>query len=148
MGHRGYIPDRGYLQTKPLKRADRGIPSRARTIDPYLNPLQAHILSLAPRLLRHYLGGKGSALSRPLESNSTTTGPGNNLTIGIGDSNNRIIKRGLNMSHSRDYGTADLFLLTCLFLYFSHYKLAPEVHPDIIGGFYFIHLFRGFSRNS
>jgi len=111
MGHRGYIPDRGYLQTKPLKSPDRGIPSRARTINPYLNPLQAHILGFVPRLLRHYLGGEGSALSRPLESDSATAGPGNNLTIGIGDSNNRIIKCGLNMSHSRDYGTADLFLL-------------------------------------
>ena len=58
MGHRGYIPDSGYLQTKPLKRPHRGIPSRARTIYPDLNPLQAHILSFTSGLLRYYLGGE------------------------------------------------------------------------------------------
>jgi len=55
------------------------------------------------------LRSKGGGFTRTTEALTTTSGPGQCITLTIGNCHNGVIKRSVNMRHTFRNGTIDLF---------------------------------------
>ena len=98
MGLGGDIGDRAHLEAGGLERADRGLTSRAGALDEHVDLLDAVLLRLAGRVLGGELGGEGRRLTRALEADVTRGRPGEDGTGGVGDRDDGVVERALDVS--------------------------------------------------
>src|SRR5207247_8415491 len=75
-------------------------PAGAGALDVYVHTLEPVLQGAAGRLLCRHLGGERRALLRPLEADGAGAGPGDHLALRIGDRDNRVVERGLDVNHT------------------------------------------------
>jgi len=87
------------FQPRGLKGSQCGFPSCPRTFHINIDGSHAVFHCFLSCILRSHLGCKGSALSGPFEALGAGTGPGDHISFWVGDRDNGVIKRCLNMSN-------------------------------------------------
>src|SRR5690606_4771967 len=99
---RGDVVDRSDLEASGLKRADRGLATGSRSLDENVDLLDAVLLRLARSRLGRELCGKGGRLARSLEADSARRGPADYRTGGVGDRDDGVVERRLDVGLAHD----------------------------------------------
>ena len=97
MGNGRNIFNHGYFQSGSLQCTDCSFTAGAGTLYHNLNGLQAMLHGSLRRCLCSHLSRIGSILSGTAESKAACAGPGKSISGSVRQSNNRIVKRGLDM---------------------------------------------------
>src|SRR5215469_8270904 len=95
--NRGDVLDRADLQAGRLERPDGGLPARARTLHEHVNLAHAVLHGPAGGGLSGHLRGERRGLARALESDLPGRRPGNDAAAGVGDRDNGVVERALDM---------------------------------------------------
>ena len=95
--NRSNILDHVNFQTSCLQCADCSLTAGARALNINFNCLQAMLHSSLGSSLSCGLSSKRSALSGTAEAQTTSAGPGEGVTVGIGNGDNCVVKGGLDM---------------------------------------------------
>ena len=91
------ILDKMDLEASRLKGSESRFSSRPRSFDINIDGSKAMLHRLFGGILRSHLGSKGSALSRSLEALGTGTGPCNHISFFIGNGDDGVVERSLNV---------------------------------------------------
>ncbi|MPN00836.1 hypothetical protein SDC9_148034 [bioreactor metagenome] len=103
MRGRGDIRDGAHLEPDRTERTNRGLTSRAGTLDENINTLHA-VLHRAPTGgLGSHLSGERRRLARALEAHGARAGPRDDRTIGVGDGDDGVVERALDVGLSGDH---------------------------------------------
>ena len=94
---RGDVRDRADLQAGGLQGTDRGLAARAGALDEHVDLLHAVLLRAAGRRLGGELRGERGRLARPLEADATRGRPRDDGAGRVGDGNNRVVERRLDV---------------------------------------------------
>src|SRR5450830_710335 len=94
---RGHVLDRADLEAGGLERTDRGLPARARALDEDVDLLHAVLLRTTRGSLSSELGGERRRLARALEADLARRGPGDHGTRGVGDGDDGVVERALDV---------------------------------------------------
>ncbi len=97
MGHRGHVANPGDLHAHVLQGANRGITARAGAGDDHVELADPVLAGSAGRLFGGHLGGVRSRLAGALESDCTTRGPHDGIAALIGDGDEGVVERRLDM---------------------------------------------------
>jgi hypothetical protein len=100
MGDRGDISNEVDFQADSLQGTNGCFPSSSGTLDTHLDLPHTLIHSLFGRSFRGHLGCKRRAFPGALKPMRARTGPADHVPYGIGDGDNRIIERGLDVRHA------------------------------------------------
>src|SRR5690606_7409558 len=98
VGHGGYVLDAGHFDAGVLDGADRGLAARAGALDLDLDAAHAVFHGGAGRLLGRHLGGEGRRLAGAVETDVASGRPGQDVAAGVGDGDDRVVERGLDVS--------------------------------------------------
>src|SRR5699024_9469530 len=98
VGNRGDIADHGDLQAGSLQGTDRALTSGTGALDIALNGLHAMLHRGLGSNFGSALRGRRSALTRAAEVQRTSACPGNGVALGIGNGDDGVVERALNMS--------------------------------------------------
>src|SRR5690625_3062316 len=104
---RGYVRDRADLKAGGLERTDRGFAARAGALNENVDLLHSVFLGATRGRLSSHLRGERGGLPGALKANLARRSPGNYPTGGIGDGNNGVVKRALDVSMT----VRDIFLI-------------------------------------
>ena len=117
-----YIGDVAYSQTTGIQRSNCRLAPGSGSINFYIQVSQTIVLDRGlTGLFGGYLGGEGSAFPGASETGTSGSRPTERVALAIGNSDDRIIKRGMNMRNAiDDGGTRFLF---CRFLCWLCHKL-------------------------
>src|ERR1700735_3856772 len=85
------------LEAGRLQRPDGGLAARARTLHEHVDLAHAVLHRPARSGLGGHLGGKRSRLPRSFESDLPGRRPGDHAATGIGDRDDRVVERALNV---------------------------------------------------
>src|SRR4051812_9569301 len=96
--HRRDVGDLADLQAGGLQRPDRRLAARARALDEDVDLLHAVLLRLARAVLRGHLRGERRGLARALEADVAGGGPADHVARGVGDRDDRVVERALDVS--------------------------------------------------
>src|SRR5690606_9647956 len=99
--HRGDVLDRGDLDAGVLDRAHGGVAARARTLDLYLDAAQTMLHRGVGGALGGLLRGVRGALAAALEPDRTRRGPRDDVALGVGDRDDRVVERALDVDDAR-----------------------------------------------
>lgn len=109
MWHGRNVGNRSNTDTQCRQSANRGLTAWPRAFDFNIQILDALILGCTTSHFRSYLSRKRGRFARALEALPTGRCPRQRITLTIGNRNNGIVKRGMNVSNTiRDIFT-DLF---------------------------------------
>src|SRR5579863_1403689 len=150
---RGYVLDAGHLEPCCLKRADRGLAAGAGALDEDLHLLEAVLDALARGRVGGHLRGKRSRLARALETGTAGGLPGDHVALAIGERNDRVVERSLDVGLAdrdvlADPAAAALrptrsgahgLLLTCLLLPGHLHALGALARARIVLGVLAVH---------
>src|SRR5215831_7100907 len=95
--NRGDVLDRADLQPGRLQRPDGGLPARARTLYEHVDLAHAVLHGPAGRGLGRHLRGERRGLARALESDLAGGGPGDDAPAGVGDRDDGVVERALDV---------------------------------------------------
>ena len=101
MGNRGDVLDRGDLDAGLLDRANGGVAAGAGALHLHLGAAQAVLDGGTAGLLGGLLCGVGRALAAALEPDATRRRPGNDVALGVGDGDDRVVERALDVHDAR-----------------------------------------------
>src|SRR5262249_56547143 len=93
----GDVFDAEDLEARRLERPDRRLPARARAFDEDLDLLETVLHALAGTRVCGYLGGEGRRLAGALEPGRAGGLPRDRVPLRIGQRNDRVVERGLDM---------------------------------------------------
>lgn len=95
--HRRHVLDGTDLKTNRLQGTNRGLPARPRPLDEHVDLAHPVLLGAAGRGLRGHLRGERRGLPRTLEPHLTGAGPGDHRAAGIGDRDDGVVERALDV---------------------------------------------------
>src|SRR5580658_11111367 len=95
--NRGDVLDRADLEAGRLERPDGGLPARTRTLHEHVDLAHAVLHGPAGGGLGRHLRGERSRLARAFESDLPRRGPGNDAPAGVGDRDDRVVERALDV---------------------------------------------------
>src|ERR1700722_6222002 len=98
---RGHVLDAGYLQTRRLQRANRGLTTGPGTLDEHLDLLKTVLEPLTRGGVGRHLGGERRRLARAFEAGPAGGFPGDDVALTVGQRHDRVVERRL------DVGLAD-----------------------------------------
>src|SRR5581483_2092977 len=101
VGDGGDVFDAGDFEAGVLQAADGGLPARPRALDQHVDLAHAVLHRRLRRLLGRQLGGERRALAAALEPDVARRGPRDDVALGVGDGDDRVVERAL------DVGDAD-----------------------------------------
>lgn len=114
MRERGDILNRSDRESRRLKSSDRALSSGTRSLDLDFDVFDAELGSSFRAGLGSTLGSKGSALPTPFEPGGPCGRPAEDIPIHIGDRDECVIKRCLDMGNRFRHITPCLFLFGSL----------------------------------
>src|SRR6185436_13186011 len=91
------VADRLDVDADRLQRANRRLAPCARSLDAHLDAAQAHRLGGVARRDRRLRRRERRPLARPLEADSARARPRHHRALGIGDGDDRVVERGLDV---------------------------------------------------
>ena len=94
---RGNVLDRADLEASGLEGTDRGFTAGAGPLNEDVDLLHAVFLGATRGRLCCKLRSEGGGLTRTLEADLTRRGPGDNGTSGVGQGNDGVVKRRLDV---------------------------------------------------
>lgn len=106
MRNRRHILDQNYIESCGLQGTQGRLSTGTRTLDIDFNILHPVLHGLFGCIFGCKLGCKGRAFSGTLKTLHPCTGPRNHVACGVGNSNDSVIERRLNMG----YPVQDVFL--------------------------------------
>src|SRR3972149_4075633 len=95
--HRRNVGNTGDLQSERVQRTNGRLAAGAGPPDAPLEILHAVLQGLAPCALRGDLRGKRRGLARSLEAGSAGGGPGERIALAVGDGDDRVVERRVNV---------------------------------------------------
>src|SRR3984885_9128023 len=98
--YRRHVGDRGDLDAKTMQRAHRGLTARARALDPHFEVLHAVFHRHAASRFSCHLGCKRGRFTRTLEALTTRRCPGKCIALTIGDRDDGVVERRVNVNHA------------------------------------------------
>src|ERR1019366_2403957 len=98
--NRRRVLNRTNVQAGRRQSPHRRLAPRPRTADPHIHNAHAVVPRLIGGVSGSLLRREGRALTRPAEAQRTRTLPRHRISVRIGDGNDRVIERGLNMHES------------------------------------------------
>ena len=98
MGNRSDILNDGDFKSDGLHGADRGFTAGSGTLDANLDFLEPVSHGLTAGILGNHLGGIGRTLTGAFESHLPGAGPADHRTAQVGDTDDGVVKGGLDMS--------------------------------------------------
>src|SRR5215207_485716 len=98
--HRRDVLDRRHLDARALDRAHRGVTARAGALDLHLGAPQAVLLGRLGRPLGGQLGGERRRLAGALEPHAARRGPRDDVALGVGDRDDRVVEGALDVHHT------------------------------------------------
>lgn len=101
----GDIADAGYYETHTLEGADGSFPSSSRPLYENINMTHSCVNSTTPGLLCSTLGSKSRSLTGALEPDYASTSGSYYVPLGIGDTDQCIVKRGVYVGPALRDGT-------------------------------------------
>src|SRR5690606_31009441 len=78
-------------------RTDRGLAARTRALHEHVDLLDAVLLRLAGSVLGGELRGERGALTRTLEADVARRRPRDDIALGVGDRDDRVVERALDV---------------------------------------------------
>ena len=103
VGNGGNVTNEGNLETGGVDRAHGGFTTGTRSLHVDTHSAHAVVLSLAGGLFGSNLRGKGRGLTGTLEPALSGTRPAHGVSASIGKSDDSIIERGLDVSHTKGH---------------------------------------------
>ena len=100
MGNRRYIPYNSNGEAFYLQRAQGGFSAHTWALNPHLRHPHTLIHCLPEGVTPGKLSGERGALSRALDTTPSSAGLGDHIPIGVGNSDNGVVKGGLDMDNS------------------------------------------------
>src|SRR5262249_38216941 len=97
VGHRCDVLDAGDLDAGVLDRPDGGLAARPWTLDHHVDPADAVLLGPLGALLGGHLGGERRRLAGALEADVARRGPGEDVPLQVGDGDDRVVERRLDV---------------------------------------------------
>src|SRR2546423_262891 len=94
---RGDVGDRADLEAGGLQRTDRGLPAGAGALHEHVDLLHAVLGGLARGVLGGHLRRERRGLARALETDVAGGGPRDHGTGGVGDRDDRVVERALDV---------------------------------------------------
>src|SRR3954452_13928379 len=95
---RGDVGNGADLEAGGGKRADRSLSARTRALDEHVDLLDAVLLGLPGGVLGGHLRGERGRLAGALEADVAGTGPRDHVALGVGDRDDRVVERALDVS--------------------------------------------------
>src|SRR5215471_4098833 len=111
VGDGGDVANEGDFETGCLERAESALSPRARTFDEHRHRAHAVLHRAAGRFFSSQLSGEGRALARTLEAARARRRPGHGGAVDVGDGDDGVVERRLDVSDAGGDVLADLFLL-------------------------------------
>src|SRR5215203_5426477 len=106
------VGDGAHLEAHRSERADRGLPSRAGSLDEDVDPLHAVLHRTSARGLGRHLGGIRGRLARSFEADRTGGSPSDHRARRVGDRDDGVVERRFDVGVAGDHVL--LFLLAHL----------------------------------
>lgn len=103
MWHGSYVSNRFDLQTGSLQRRNRRFAPCAKSLNADLDFAHTEFLGLFRGQFRGTLGGERRTLPAPLESSRPCRSPAKYIAVWIGDGDNRIVERSLDVGDAACY---------------------------------------------
>src|SRR3989344_3122220 len=100
MGHRRYVDNVADFVAQRVQRTHSRLTSRAWAFDVNLKRPQTELLSNTSGLVGRHLRGERRAFTRTLETGSTAGRPGKNIALAIGDGDDRVVERSVDVHHA------------------------------------------------
>src|SRR5689334_6737643 len=134
--NRRHIRDARDLQSYGVQRAHRRFTAGARALDAHLDILHAAFLRSAAGALGSDLRGEGRRLAGALESGVTGSGPGERVALPIGDRDDRVIERRVDMGDALGDVLLDFLARArgCRLLQLLARRRVSAGHRDSLGG--------------
>lgn len=101
----GDIADAGNYETHTLQGADSGFPSSSRPLYENVDMTHSCVNTTPPGLFCGTLGCEGRSLAGALEPHYASTGGRYHISLGIGDTDQGIVKSGINVGPALRDGT-------------------------------------------
>src|ERR1700674_2302277 len=95
--HRCHVRNAGDLESQRVQGAYRRLTARARSLDPDLEVLDAAFLRRLARRFGSNLGRERRRLARALEAGTARRRPGKCIALAIGDGDDRVVERRVDM---------------------------------------------------
>src|SRR6202022_1909473 len=95
--HRRHVRNAGDLESQRVQGAHRRLTARARALDPDLEVLDAAFLRRLARRFGGNLGRERRRLARALEAGTARRRPGKGVALAIGDGDDRVVERRVDM---------------------------------------------------
>src|ERR1700682_4662141 len=134
--HRCHVRNAGDLESERIQGAHRRLTARSRPLDPYLEVLDAALLRRLARRFGGDLGRERRRLARALETGAARRRPGQCVALAIGDGDDRVVERRVDMRNPFRDVLLDLLARPrdslCRCLCHSLVSLCPQ---SLIGGF-------------
>src|SRR5208282_19556 len=106
--YRGHVGDARDLEAKRIERAHRGFTSGSRTLDPHFQILYTTFLGRPARRFGSHLRREGRRFARALEAGAARCCPRQRVALPIGNRDDRIVERRVNVRDSFRYALLDL----------------------------------------
>ena len=99
MRNRGDIGDLRHTNAQCVKRPHSGFAPRARALNTNFDVFNTALNGHLAGSFGGHLGGKGRAFSRALKAGAARSCPRKGIALSVGDGNDGVVKRGMNMGH-------------------------------------------------
>ena len=96
----GHVFDHGDLQAGGLQRTDRGFTAGTGALDHHVHKLEAVVEGRLRSGLGSHLSGERSGLLVSAEAHAAGGSPGQGAAVGIGDGDDGVIERRLDVRHA------------------------------------------------
>src|SRR6516162_7973523 len=106
--YRSHVSDAGDFEPESIERAHGGFASGARTLDPYLQVLDAAFLRRPAGRFRCDLRRERSGLARALETGAARGCPRQRVALPVRDRDDRVVERRVNVRDPFGYVLLDL----------------------------------------
>jgi hypothetical protein len=118
MRNRRYIANHAYFQARSCEGSDRRFSTRSRTTDSNIEGTHAVIPRLIGSVHRRLLRRERSSLTGTAEAKRAGALPGHYFPLVVGDGDDRVVERGLNVRQAERHILAFFLLKLLLFAFF------------------------------